>query len=352
MRFLVLLLSASISLISLEPSRVMAFVPRTVTTHPQFPAQSNNLNSIHGVVTDEKGQPLDHIRVELLNEVEMSITQAYTTAAGRFFFRNLSQGTFIVRAHSNAQFDTSSVRVVLYALRNNGGSHQEQVDILMRPRPEARRTNIPANMAPAFVQEVPEKARKAYERAVKLFDTDKRFEEGIKTIKEALTIFPEYFLALEKCGVELVKHEQYAPARTYLTRAVEINASGADSLYVLGVANYHLHLWTEATEALKRSLTIAPDSPNNAFAHFYFGLALLKTGKDDEAEPHLKKAYETGGPNIPSDVHMHLAQYYSNKKRYKESADELEMFLKLTPDARDAESIRNLIRQLRQKAKI
>jgi hypothetical protein len=48
---------------------------------------------------------------------------------------------------------------------------------------------------------------------------------------------------------------------------------------------------------------------------------------------------------------MHLAQMYSNDKRYKEAADELELFLKETPNARDAESIKNIIKQLRAKAK-
>jgi regulator of sirC expression with transglutaminase-like and TPR domain len=47
---------------------------------------------------------------------------------------------------------------------------------------------------------------------------------------------------------------------------------------------------------------------------------------------------------------MHLAKYYSENKRYKEAADELELFLKQAPDARDAEKIKALIKQLRAKA--
>jgi Tfp pilus assembly protein PilF len=326
------------------------FASQALAQAPTSTSQ-NNLNSIYGTVTDQSNQPLNNIRVELLNEVEMFVTQAYTTSAGRYTFRNLSQGTFIVRAHSDGAYASSSVRVVIYALRNNGGSHQEQVDIVLKRRDEARRANIPNNSGPAFAQEVPEKARKAYERAVKLLDQDKQYDQGMEALKEALAIFPGYFLAMERCGIELVKREQYAPARTILTRAVEINTSGAASLYVLGVANYHLQQWAESADVLRRSLTLAPDSPNAAFARFYFGLALLKTGKPDDAEPHLKKAYEIGGTSIPADVHMHLAQYYSNQKRYRESADELELFLKQTPDARDAEAIRNLIKQLRAKAK-
>jgi regulator of sirC expression with transglutaminase-like and TPR domain len=48
---------------------------------------------------------------------------------------------------------------------------------------------------------------------------------------------------------------------------------------------------------------------------------------------------------------MALAQIYSNSNRYKEAADELEVYLKEAPDARDAERIKTLINQLRAKAK-
>jgi hypothetical protein len=39
-----------------------------------------------------------------------------------------------------------------------------------------------------------------------------------------------------------------------------------------------------------------------------------------------------------------------NGKRYKEAIGELELYLKATPDARDAEKIKALISQLRSKA--
>jgi hypothetical protein len=82
----------------------------------------------------------------------------------------------------------------------------------------------------------------------------------------------------------------------------------------------------------------------------YLGLALLKTEKAAKGEPYLKRAIETGGERIPPDVHMHLAEFYGKNNRFKDAADELELFLKLVPDARDASNIRNLITQLRAKA--
>ena len=49
-------------------------------------------------------------------------------------------------------------------------------------------------------------------------------------------------------------------------------------------------------------------------------------------------------------MHWHLGVLYNDQKRYAEAATELELFLKNKPDARDAEKIKQLIAQLRQKA--
>ncbi|HEX5083306.1 MAG TPA: tetratricopeptide repeat protein [Blastocatellia bacterium] len=309
-----------------------------------------NRNAINGVITDTANQPLNRIRVELLNEVEMAITQTYTDTTGRYSFRGLSSGTFIVKAHSDGNYQGQSVRVSLFAARVGGGAHYEQVDIVLKNRNEAKGSSVPNNSGPTFAQEAPENARNAYEQAVKQLENSKQTSQGMDSLKEAIKLFPTYFLALERLGVEYVKLQQYEPAHVTLTRAIEVNPSGASSRYALGVSQFYLQKLPEAIESLRRSLQLAPDSPNAALAHFYLGLAYWNSGKAGDAEPHMKKAYQMGGDSIPPDIHMHLAKYYSDNKRYKEAADELELFLKFAPDARDAEKIKAIIKQLRAKA--
>lgn len=308
-----------------------------------------NRNAINGVITDTSNRPLNRIRVELLNEVEMAITQTYTDTTGRYSFRGLSTGTFIVKAHPDGTYLGQSVRVSLYTA-GGGGAHYEQLDIVLKSGNEAKGNSVPSNSGPTFAQEAPENARKAYEQAVKQLEDNKQTAQGIDSLKEAVKLFPTYFLAMERLGVEYVKLQQYEPAHATLTKAIDVNPNGASSLYALGVSQFYLQKLPEAIESLRRSLQLAPDSPNAALAHFYLGLAYWNLGKAGDAEPHLKKAYQLGGDSIPSDIHMHLAKYYSDNKRYKEAADELELFLKLTPDARDAEKIKAIIKQLRAKA--
>lgn len=310
-----------------------------------------NRNAINGVITNTAGQPIYRLRVELLNEVEMSIMQTYTDTTGRYAFRSLSSGTFIVRVHSDGTYAGRSARVSIYAARTGGGSHYEQLDFVLKSKEETKGSSVPTNTGPTFAQEVPDNARKVYERAVKQLENETQAEQGLKSLKEAIGIFPKYYLALERLGIEQVKRQEYEPASETLKKAIEVNPNGAPCLYAIGVVQCQMKDWQGAVESLRRSLTLAPNSPNAAFAHFYLGLGYVRINQPANAETHLKKACELGGNSVPVDVHMHLAQIYSNNKQYKEAADELELFLKQAPDARDAQNIRNIIKQLRAKAK-
>ena len=306
-------------------------------------------NAINGMVVNTGREPINRIRVELQNELEMFITYTYTDAAGRYSFRNLSQGVFIIKVHSDGKHTGQSTRIVLQALRNSGASHYEQVDFMLKEIAERKPVASAGTAGTLFAQDVPEKARKTYARAVKQLDSAQEKSAGIASLKEALQTFPRYYDALERLGIEYVRLQQYEEARQILTLAVEVNRGGAASFYGLGVAQFHTQRTSEAVESLRKALIIAPDSSNGAFEHFYLGLSYWKLNRHGDAEPHLKKAGELGGTSVPPDIHMYLAQYYSESGRRQEAAAELELFLKLVPNAQDAEKIRNLIRQLKSK---
>lgn len=309
-------------------------------------------NIIRGRITSTTNRPVERLRVELQNEVEMFVAQSYTDALGRYSFSNLSFGTFIIKVHSNGVYAASSARVTLTPARVGGGgsspSHQEELDFALPTFQELRNKNSPSNAGVAFVQDVPENARKQYEKATGLLD-QKKSEEGVNALKEALKLFSDYYLAWERLGIEYVKLEHYDAADFSLGHALRVNPNSASSHYALGYTQYQRRQWPEAGASLNRSLRLAPTSPNAPMAHYYWGLALVKENKPSEAESQLKRAQELGRNNIPAEAHMSLAQLYSNSKRYKEAADELDTYLKRVPNASNAEALRNLIKQLRSK---
>jgi len=307
-------------------------------------------NSITGQVVDTSRNPISNLRVELLNDVYSMLTAQRTDQVGRFRFTGLSQGTFQVRViTSGTNYIEQTQRVELVYSAGNRGAHHEVIEIVMRTRNDDQPRHTGTNTGTNFVQDVPDKARKAFERGVSLLEKQDRVG-GINALVEALEIFPDYYLALERVGAEFVQMQDYDRALIALTRAVAINPGGNLSLYALGVTEYNQKKYEEAAEHLRRSYILAPDSANAPLVQFYYGLTLLKLDKVADAETQLKRAKETGGKRIPPDVHLRLAQIYSDSKRYREAADELELFLKEAPNARDAENIRNVIKQLRAKA--
>jgi Flp pilus assembly protein TadD len=312
-------------------------------------------SQISGYIFDSSHRPVADVYVELLDDYYSTRGRVRTDGSGHYVFTRLTTGNYKVRVmpmgtdYLEQTQDVSlgnSVPTIGSSSTNTSAIDFVQVDFVLKPRGRgASRANsgVPGVI---FAQEIPVEAKKAYEQA--LLDLEqKRQAEGLASLKKAIEIFPTYYLALQRLGTEYVKLGQYETARDVLTKAVEVNSRGQESLYALGVAQYYLRDLSKAAEALRRATTLAPNSVNS---NFWLGIVLMRDGKLDEAESYLRNAYKFGGKQIP-DVHMYLAQVYSNTKRYSQAADELELFLAEAPDATDSANIKELITKLREKAR-
>lgn len=294
--------------------------------------------SISGHVADTSGNALADLQVELLNDVESVIQRTKTDSAGRFVFQRLSLGIFQIRVQTyGTTYIGQTKRVQLERTRMF-----EQVDFSLALKKGSSTAN-PAGVV--FVQEVPENARKEYQRGAALIQKDDR-NEGIAALKKAIDSFPNYFDALELLGTEYVKNQEFEAAVPLLTKAVEVNNSAYQSWNSLGVAQYNLKQIDQAVESMRRAVSLNQKSPT---ANFWMGMLLRLTKKLDQAETYLKQADQLAGAKS-SDVKWQLALLYNQLQKYAESANELELFLKLQPDSRDREQIEKLIKTLRQKS--
>ena len=171
---------------------------------------------------------------------------------------------------------------------------------------------------------------------------------GLSELKDALMIFPTYFLALDKLGQEYIAQQKYQEAYDVLIKAVEINSRGFSSQYAFGYSLYQLKKYQEALVVIRKSIEIVPNSINSIFL---VGVCLKQLGKYKEAVENLKKADKLANSQ-QADIHWQLSLIYTNNlKRYSDAATELESFLKIKPDYPEAEKVRELINKLRAKAK-
>lgn len=305
-------------------------------------------NTIGGHVFDTLRRPVANLQMELQDEVGYVIARVRTNNSGRYTFNGLSSGTFTVRTiTAGTNLVSQNARIQLVDMSISGrGRYYEEYNFTLKTEAEEKSGIALKKPEAVFAQNVPDAARKVYLEATTKLDNGSDVSGGIERLKKAIELFPEYYLALERLGTEYVKQRQYAEASEVLKKAIAVNPKGHMSYYALGIAHFNLKQADHSIEALKRATDLAPDSIN---AQLWLGIVLVRTGQYGAAEVPLKQAYAIGGKQIP-DVHMYLAQVYSNTKRYKEAADELELFLKEAPGA-DKEKINALIKQLRDKAR-
>lgn len=296
-------------------------------------------NSISGHVSDDHRAALPDLQVELLNEVDSIIQRTKTDSTGLFVFRRLTTGIFQVRIQTyGTAYIGQTKRVQLEPTRAF-----EQVDFVLETKKSASTTATPGAV---FVQEVPEPARKEYERGSALLQNPDQRKEGIESLRKAIEIFPLYFDALELLGTEYVKQQEYDSAVPILTKAIEVNGRAYHSLYALSVAQHGLKQLPEAIESMRRAIVINQRSTN---ANLWLGMLLRYAKKLDEAETYLKQANQLAQSKSP-DAHWQLALLFNDLKRYKEAADHLELFLKIQPDSKDKEAIKKLIQRFGQQA--
>lgn len=309
-------------------------------------------NSISGFVYGLQRQPVGDVDVELLDEFSRIITRTRTTGSGRYAFYNVRSGRLQVRVltgNTGYQEQVQEVEIInLQVATSSGGLRttaieHAQKDFYLKPRKSESGNNITGTI---FVQEIPNQARKAYKKATAALE-NKKSEEALVSLKEALNIFPDYYLALESLGSEYIKLGKYEEAQTLLIRATQINPRAHQSWYGLSYSQYSLKRFSDALNAVKKAIELEPISIN---ALLLSAMISKEIGLFNDAEVQLKRADELGKGKI-SEIHWQLAKLYADKfKRFREAADELEIYLKLEPNVPNAEQIRRLIASFRQRA--
>jgi tetratricopeptide (TPR) repeat protein len=306
-------------------------------------AQSNN--TISGHVFNQERLPVAEVYVELQNEVNSVIARRKTNSGGRYMFTGLSSGVFTVRVltyGTELEEQSTEINIATSGIAGRAPSENIQQDFYLRPR----KTNDPKNVTGViFVQEVPEEAKKLHAQAIDSFVASDQ-AAGIKLLEEAVRIFPNYFLALERLGQEYGAQEQWESSYNFFKKALAINTRSFNSWFGLSIAAAQFQKPDEALKAAQESVAINTKSVEGMVL---LGISQRRVKSFEEAEKSLLEADKLSKGKSP-DVHWNLALLYAhNLNKYAAAADRLEQYLKVKPDA-PTETIKKLIRQFREKA--
>jgi TolA-binding protein len=318
-------------------------------------ASAQGANVLTGKVIAPNGsQPTSPVRVKLTFNGR-PIHETFSDLSGRFAFPGLTRGTYQLTAVGDGlTFETTSVSVDVSAFGSAGQSFTHDIQL----RPIARKATSPPGVINAFSQNVPVDAQQSLEQGLKLIDEGKG-DEAIEKFQHALRIFPKYFEAHLQLGNLFLKSGRPADAITELDLAREINPNDERTyqsfgLLLMGQKNYGM-----AVAIFAEAGRLNPQNPMNSLMR---GIALIhhaasidpantteRTSLLGRADQALAQALSQSDNKMKPDSPT-LALFYEMKGEPERAATELESYIRKTPQARNAEAIKNEIRRLREKA--
>lgn len=310
--------------------------------------QNTFASNISGTVYDNQRNPLVEVDVELLDDLYRLINRTKTSGAGRYEFDGLRSGRYTVRVLPfRYDFIDSSSEVEIATVNSIPGQDASQFmiqDFYLLPK---KGSLVETELSVVFAQEIPVEARKFYDGAVRDLSKSRR-DEGIASLRQAITAFPDYYIALHRLGKELFIKGEYGEAVQILMKAAQVNPKSPTTFYYMGYSLLKLNYSTAALIPLSKAVELAPASVQVLYV---LGTAEVVEGKYSEAEKHLLQAKKLSKVGIP-EIHWELGQLYGNNlKKYKEAADELELYLKAGKfDEQHTAKIKKIIAGLRKKS--
>jgi TolA-binding protein len=301
-------------------------------------APDPNNASIEGRVALPSGRSADlNIKITLSNQ-QSTLTTFFTNRHGEFRFLNLSEGIYYVRAEGDSKLHepvTETIRL--------SRSQITQLTITLRKKEEfvSRAAGPIVVTASEFDPQVPGPARKEYREAVKLIGKGRR-QEAIARLKQAVAIYPDFFIARNDLGAQHLKLKQLDEADTQFRLVLEKHPKYFNSRFNLGLVMIERKNYAEAINQLNQAISVDSSRP---VARLWLGVALLEINDLPSAERELSKALITGGGDFTM-AHYYLAQVYLRRGDAAEAARALNAYLEEAPKGEYAEQSRLLLRKI------
>jgi Tfp pilus assembly protein PilF len=317
-------------------------------------------NIINGRIYFPSGRRSDaglKIRLESSNSGGLSV---FSDSNGSFSFRSLEPGNYTVVVEGGDEYESVREGVLIEDTRGlvPGGradvGRSFTVPIYLQPK---RKTVAAAKAAVinAELAGVPAPARDLYSKAAEAARSGDS-AKAIEQLKLAIASYPEFGLAQNELGVQYLKIGRPGQAIEPLKAAVKLAPDSFTPRLNYGIALLQVRQFAESESQLKEALK---KNGNSAIAHMYLGLLLISGPASDEiqkdlryseAEKEFLRSIEIGDKQVATS-HFYLGGIYWRNRQYKKAADELETYLKLAPNAPEADRKRaaDSIAELRKK---
>jgi len=297
-------------------------------------------NTIQGTIFFGNGRRLDRrakVRLRSISGDQFRMSDD----SGVFTFPRLQGGTYTITIDAGNEFEIAyeTVDIIEPARRRNAPGQVYMVQVTLTPKQGAVRT---VGTVDASTGGVPETARALYKDALEIgLAGDSK--KAIEKLEEALKIYPNYMSALNELGLQRMKLKQIDKAEEAFRHALKLAPEAFTPRLNYGILLLQKKDYVAAATELQRA---TQKDSSNATAHLHLGRAFVNLAIYNKAEKELQQAISLGGSEM-TEAHRYLAAVYIETRENLRAADQLEKYLSLSPKAKDAEKIRDIIKQLR-----
>ncbi len=311
---------------------------------------TGGIHVIQGYVFFPSGRRAEGSIVVKLQSFTFGELSVVPDASGAFTFGSLAPANYTVVVTAGDDYEVSRETVFIDTdlnLSRTGSAVRptaRRYTVMVHLQPKVKAGHAKAAVLNAALAEVPDKARQLYAKGLEQARSGDTLK-AVDTLKAAVSVYPKFPLALNELGVQYLKLGQVVKAVEALKSALKLSPDAFPPMLNLGIALLEAKQFREAEVQLREALKRNANAPT---AHMYLGLTLVRLGNYAEAEKELLLAIEASGNQLG------LAQYYLGglywkKQDYPRAVEALEAYLRLTPNAADAERVRATIKDLRSR---
>jgi tetratricopeptide (TPR) repeat protein len=313
---------------------------------------TGGIHVIQGYVFFPSGRKADGTIIVKLTSLQYGDLQVIPDSSGSFTFSALAPGSYEVIVNAGDEYEVSHEGVFIdsdlsmsrVGARLPSVPRRYTVMVHLQLKPNAAIGK--AGVVNAALAGVPEKARKLYERGVEQSRADDA-TKAVDSLKQAVTLYPNFPLALNELGVQYLKLRQINKAVDVLREACNLNPDAFPSRLNLGIALLEVKQFAQAEEQLQAAVK---QNNNSATAHMYLGIALLRQRKFEESEKELLVATQANAAQLGM-ANYYLGGIYWHKQDYPHAVEQLGKYLQFTPNAPDADRVRATIKDLSSRIK-
>jgi tetratricopeptide (TPR) repeat protein len=301
--------------------------------------------TVYGRVSLPDGRPAARVKVSLETPNGLK-RETLSDDQGNYEFRGIISGRYRLSAVNPNEPKQFSDRAESDSTR--AFANRVQVDIYLRlPQDDSSGpSDKPGTVNVSEAVKIPKPARKAYEQGLRS-QKENRLDQALAAFNQAIEIHPRYFQALTDRGNLHMQQNRLAEAMADFELALQINGQYSPALRGAGYCNIQQRKYEVAIGQLEKSLIY---EPKIALSHMLLGYANLSLNRYEEAKRELEQSLKLGPESVVR-ARVYLAEVLAHEQKFKEAADEIRAYLRLRPDAADAESLKKLEADWRARVK-